>query len=124
MVNVGSIPIIDAHFFKQSLGRENKYPLFMAKLTFEMSWNYDLEEYQKFLSENKLTHLKSHGEKYFKPGDALKSEKGVIARVMQKFVNCENLSVDITIASNKLSYEEMMGHFQPSVSYTIMPVGE
>jgi len=30
---------------------------FMAKYTFEMSWNYSQEEYEQFLKDHKLTHL-------------------------------------------------------------------
>ena len=89
----------------------------MAKLTFEMSWNYSEAEYDQFLKENKLTHLKSHGDKYFKTGDALRSEKGTIARIMEKFNNYENLSMDYTIANNKLSQEEMITQFQPSIPF-------
>ena len=87
----------------------------MATLTFEMSWNYSEAEYDQFLKENKLTHLKSHGDKYFKAGDALRSEKGCISRIMDKFNNYENLSHDYTIANNKLSVEEMYSQFQSSV---------
>ena len=89
----------------------------MARLTFEMSWNYSEAEYDQFLKENKLVHLKSHGDKYFKVGDALRSEKGCIARVVAKFNNYENLSHDYTIANNKLSQEEMITQFQPSISF-------
>jgi len=86
----------------------------MAKYVFEMSWNYSEEEYKKFLEENKLVHLKSHGDKYFKVGDALRSEKGCIARIVDKFNNYENLSTDYTIANNKLSNNEMFEQFHPS----------
>ena len=90
----------------------------MAKLTFEMSWNYSEAQYDQFLKENKLVHLKSHGDKYFKVGDALRSEKGTIARIMDKFNNYENLSHDYTIANNKLTEEEMDKQFLPSVIYS------
>ncbi len=88
----------------------------MAKYTFEMSWNYSEEEYESFLEGRGLTHLKSHNEKYFKVGDALKSDKGVIARIMEKYNNYENYSHDYTIASNKLSVDEMYKNFG---SYTV-----
>jgi len=87
----------------------------MAKLTFELSWNYDEAEYLKLLQDNNLAHLKSHGSRFIKTGDAFKSSKGVIARVVDTFPNYENLSYDITIANNKLSIEEMYAQFQPSV---------
>lgn len=92
----------------------------MAKLTFDMSWNYSEAEYDQFLKENKLVHLKSHGDKYFKVGDALRSEKGCIARIMDKFNNYENLSHDYTIANNKLSVDEMYTQFQPSVNFQVL----
>lgn len=76
-----------------------------------MSWNYSEEEYEEFLALRKITHLKSHGERYFKVGDALRSEKGVIARIVGKFNNYENLSHDYTIANNKLDSEQMDVHF-------------
>lgn len=90
----------------------------MAKYTFEMSWNYSEEEYEQFLKDHKLTHLKSHKEKYFKVGDALRSEKGAIARIMDKFKNYENCSMDYTIANNKLDNEQMylqFGYDHPNV---------
>lgn len=89
----------------------------MAKISFEMSWNYSEEEYNQFLKDNKLVHLKSHGDKYFKVGDALRSEKGCIARIMDKFNNYENLSHDYTIANNKLSTDEMYSQFQSSLLF-------
>lgn len=92
----------------------------MAKLTFDMSWNYSEAEYDQFLKENKLVHLKSHGDKYFKVGDALRSEKGCIARIMDKFNNYENLSHDYTIANNKLSVDEMYSQFQSSVNFQVL----
>lgn len=76
-----------------------------------MSWNYSEEEYEQFLNEHSITHLKSHKEKYFKVGDALRSNKGVIARIMEKYNNYENSTHDYTIASNKLSVEEIYKHF-------------
>lgn len=88
----------------------------MAKYTFEMSWNYSEEEYNEFLKEHSITHLKSHSDNCFKVGDALRSNKGVIARIMEKFNNYENSSHDYTIASNKLSIEEIYKHFG---NYTI-----
>lgn len=91
----------------------------MAKLSFEMSWNYTEEQYNEFLKENDLVHLKTHGEKYFKVGDALRSSKGVIARIMERFSNYENLSIDYTIANNNLSKEEMYSQFIPSVQVTV-----
>lgn len=92
----------------------------MAKLTFDMSWNYSEAQYDQFLKENKLVHLKSHGDKYFKVGDALRSEKGCIARIMDKFNNYENLSHDYTIANNKLSVDEMYTQFQQSVNFQVL----
>ena len=90
----------------------------MAKYTFEMSWNYSEAEYEQFLKDHKLTHLKSHKEKYFKVGDALRSEKGAIARIMDKFNNYENLSHDYTIANNKLDNEQM--YLQFGYDYSII----
>lgn len=93
----------------------------MAKLTFEMSWNYSEAEYEQFLKKNKLVHLKSHGDKYFKSGDALRSEKGCIARIVDKFNNYENYSHDYTIANNKLSEDEMYTQFQSSIQILDYP---
>ena len=76
-----------------------------------MSWNYSEAEYEQFLKDHDLTHLKSHKEKYFKVGDALRSNKGVISRIMEKFNNYENLSHDYTIANNKLDSEQMNAQF-------------
>lgn len=87
-----------------------------------MTWNYDRDDYEQFLIDHNVTHLKSHGEKSLKVGDALRSAKGVIARIVDRFVNYENLSVDYTIANNQLSWEEMHEHFgyiysqQPSLN--------
>ena len=86
----------------------------MARLMIELPWNYSEKEYDDFLKENELVHLKSHGDKYFKVGDALRSKKGCIARIVDKFNNYENLSHDYTIANNKLSVEEMRNHFLSS----------
>lgn len=91
----------------------------MSKYTFEMSWNYSEEEYEQFLKNHRITHLKSHKEKYFKIGDALKSEKGSIARIMDKFNNYENLSMDYTIANNKLDREQMYLQFGFDYSLTL-----
>jgi hypothetical protein len=93
----------------------------MAKYTFEMSWNYSEEEYEQFLKDHKLTHLKSHKEKYFKVGDALRSEKGAIARIMDKFKNYENCSMDYTIANNKLDNEQMYLQFGIDYSPILHP---
>lgn len=83
----------------------------MSKYVVELGWNYDDDEYRQFLLDHDVVHLKSHGDRWFKVGDALRSRKGVIARVVDRFANRENLSIDITIANNKLSYEEMDKHF-------------
>lgn len=83
----------------------------MAKYIFEMSWNYDEREYRQFLKDYKLTHLKTHNEEYFKVGDALRSENGIIARIVHKFNNYENCSHDYTIANVKVSVDEMYDNF-------------
>lgn len=83
----------------------------MAKYSFEMSWNYDKEEYQNFLKEGNLTHLKTHDDCYFKVGDALRTKEGVVARIVDKFNNYENYSHDYTIANNKLSTQEIYKAF-------------
>lgn len=84
----------------------------MAKLTIELPFNYDEQDYNLMLSQRKLTHLSKHGVKCtFKAGDALRSEKGVIARIVERFVNYENYSTDLIIANNQLSWEEMNDHF-------------
>ena len=83
----------------------------MAKVSFEMPWNYSEEEYNSFLEENELTHLRRHKSCYFKVGDALKNKKGVIARIMSETNNYENYSHDYLIANNKLSKSEMYDHF-------------
>jgi len=91
----------------------------MAKYVFEMSWNYSEEEYEQFLKDHKLTHLKSHKEKYFKVGDALRSNKGVIARIMEKFNNYENLSHDYTIANSKVCNDVMTLEFGRDYQHSI-----
>ena len=91
----------------------------MAKYTFEMSWNYSEQEYEQFLKDYKLTHLKSHKEKYFKVGDALRSNKGVIARIMDKFNNYENLSHDYTIANSKVCNDVMILEFGRDYQHSI-----
>jgi len=83
----------------------------MAKFTFEMSWNYTEGEYEQFLKDHKVTHIKKHDEKYFKVGDALKSSAGIIARIMDKFNNYENCSHDYTIANKSVRAEEMRNAF-------------
>jgi len=93
----------------------------MAKYTFEMSWNYSEEEYEQFLKDYKLTHLKSHKEKYFKVGDALRSNKGVIARIMEKFNNYENCSHDYTIANSKVCNDIMTLEFGRDYSPILHP---
>ena len=91
----------------------------MAKYTFEMSWNYSEEEYEQFLKDYKLTHLKSHKEKYFKVGDALRSNKGIIARIMDKFNNYENCSHDYTIANSKVCNDTMVLEFGRDYQHSI-----
>lgn len=81
------------------------------KYTFELPWNYSEHDYHQFLNDHNLVHLKSHGEKYFKVGDALRSPKGVVARIMERHPNHENLSIDYTIANNKLDMMQMVEHF-------------
>ena len=93
----------------------------MAKYTFEMSWNYSEKEYEQFLKDHKLTHLKSHKEKYFKVGDALRSNKGVIARIMDKFNNYENCSHDYTIANSKVCNDTMVLEFGRDYSSILHP---
>ena len=70
----------------------------MGKIKIEFSWNETSEGLKQLLTENKLTHLKKHEYDYLKVGDALRSEKGVIVRVVEKFNNYENLSHDFTLA--------------------------
>lgn len=83
----------------------------MAKYCFEMSWNYDEQEYRNFLKEGNFTHIKTHNEPYFKVGDALRTRTGITARIVDKFNNYENYSHDYTIANNKLSVQEMYKAF-------------
>ena len=83
----------------------------MAKYSFEMSWNYDEQEYQDFLKEGNFTHLKTHNEAYFKVGDALRTRTGITARIVSKFNNYENCSHDYTLANNSLSVEELYQAF-------------
>jgi hypothetical protein len=83
----------------------------MAKFEFELSYNYDRKEFDKFLEDRKLKHLKNHKDWWLKVGDALRSEKGVIARVVNSFSNKENLSIDFTIANNVLDRNGMQEHF-------------
>ena len=83
----------------------------MAKKTFELTWNYDESEYRTFLEEKGLAHLKKHNESKFRIGDAIRSKSGQIARVVGRFANYENYSVDITVANNSLTREEMSENF-------------
>jgi hypothetical protein len=84
----------------------------MAKVSFEMPWNYSEEEYSSFLKEKELKHLKNnHNSCYFKAGDALKNKQGVIVRIMSKMNNYENCSHDYFVSNNKLSKSEMYDHF-------------
>jgi len=86
----------------------------MAKLTIELPYSYDQKDIATWLADNSLTHLKSHGEYWIKSGDALRSSKGVIARVVWEGRN-EVGEPHIVIANNKLSSDEMFSQFQPSV---------
>lgn len=81
------------------------------KYTFELPWNYSEENYEQFLTEHNVIHLKSHDEKCFKVGDALRSSKGVVARIMERFANYENCSIDYTIANNKLDTMQIYEQF-------------
>lgn len=83
----------------------------MGKIRIEFGWNNQEEDLQKLLAENKLTHLKSHKDNYLKVGDALKSDKGVIVRVVEKFNNYENLSHDFVLANKNVSSEELEKQF-------------
>lgn len=83
----------------------------MAKYCFEMSWNYDEQEYHEFLESRNLTHLKTHNEPYFKVGDALRTRTGITARIMDKFNNYENYSHDYTLANKSLSVEQLYQAF-------------
>ena len=89
----------------------------MGKIQIEFGWNNQEEDLQKLLAENKLTHLKSHKENYLKVGDALKSDKGVIVRVVEKFNNYENLSHDFVLANKNVSSEELEKQFLCSTWY-------
>lgn len=95
----------------------------MAKLTLELPYSYDQKDIATWLTENSLTHLKSHGNYWIKSGDALKSAKGVIARVVWDGRN-EVGEPHIVIANNKLSSDEMFTQFQPSIHvYTVEESG-
>lgn len=83
----------------------------MAKTTFELTWNYDKSEYRTFLEERGLIHLKKHNESAFRVGDAVRSKSGHIARVVDRFANYENYSIDVTVANNSLTREEMSENF-------------
>jgi len=82
----------------------------MAKLLLELPYSYCKEDIAEWLSDRSLVHLKSHGNHWITTGDALKSSKGVIARVVD---TCRNEVGEpfITIANNKLSREEMDEQF-------------
>ena len=82
----------------------------MAKLTIELPYSYDRTDIATWLGYYSLTHMKSHGEYWIKSGDALKSSKGVIARVVWNGRN-EVGEPHIIIANNKLSTEEMWAQF-------------
>jgi hypothetical protein len=84
----------------------------MAKITIELSWNYEDSEFQSMLVERKLTHLPGDPEKpWLRVGDGLRSKKGSIARVVGRFKNYENSSIDFTIANKTLTQEQMEDHF-------------
>lgn len=81
----------------------------MGKIQIEFGWNNQEEDLQKLLAENKLTHLKSHKENYLKVGDALKSNKGVIVRVVE---NVPASRKDCFVLANKnVSSEELKKQF-------------
>ena len=83
----------------------------MAKIEIQLSFNYDENEYKEFLKTQKLIHLKSHKESYIKVGDALRSEKGIIGRVVSRFVNYENLTTDYIIANNSVDSDILYNQF-------------
>lgn len=83
----------------------------MGKISVEFSWNKQSEGLKQLLIENKLTHLKKHDDDYLKVGDALRSEKGVIARVVEKFNNYENYTHDFVLANKNVSSEELEKQF-------------
>lgn len=84
----------------------------MAKLLLSLPYSYSEENIDKWLSDRQLLHLKSHDSHYISAGDALKSVKGVIARVVDICYNeVDELFITITIANNKLSHEEMDEQF-------------
>jgi hypothetical protein len=86
----------------------------MAKLTIELPYSYTEANITEWLESNKLTHLKTHRQYLIRTGDALKSSKGIIARVVWDGRN-EVSEPYIVIANNKLSSDEMFTQFQPSL---------
>jgi hypothetical protein len=96
----------------------------MGKINIEFSWNNQDKELELLLGHNKLTHLKKHDGNCLKVGDALRSEKGVIVRVVEKFNNYENLSHDFILANKNVSSEELEKQFlgiQREVDYFNKP---
>lgn len=88
----------------------------MASIWIELPYGYDANDIKQFLTDHKLTHLKSHGEYWVRVGDALKSDKGVIARVMEAKRN-EVGEPHICIANKNLTKEELTEQFDTDHSY-------
>lgn len=86
----------------------------MAKLLLSLPYSYSEEDINKWLSDRQLLHLKSHDSHYISTGDALKSAKGIIARVVDTCYNEVNEPF-ITIANNKLSQDQMDDQFDTSI---------
>ena len=87
----------------------------MAKISFELSFNYDEEELQQFLVDNNLKWISNnHNFGYLRVGDAIKCSTGQVARIVSRFANRENLSDDFIIANKNMSEEEMCKCFLPS----------
>lgn len=83
----------------------------MAKYMLDLPWNYDKKDLNDMLEARQLTHLAKHGENCLKVNDGLRSQKGVIARVVERIPNHENSSVTYVIANNLLPLEDMDIHF-------------
>jgi hypothetical protein len=81
----------------------------MGRIKIKLTWGKEVEELEKLLKDNNLVHLKKHDGDCLKVGDALKSEKGVIVRVVE---NVPSSRKDCFILANKnVSSEELEKQF-------------
>lgn len=78
----------------------------MSKLVLQLPVNYSEQEIIDFLNEHDLIHVKRHDDYIIRKGDALRTNKGITARVMEVEKN-EVGEVFIIIANKALNIDEM-----------------